>query len=75
MQKFAYEILENSMLDEGGNRIKTYGLSLTLEGKSYNFCDLCTDKNRLVSLCKKFETETPEPKTLYEIFDDFIFQK
>ena len=75
MHRLSYTINENSVLDENGKRIKTYGLSLTIDGYHYDFCDLCTDKERLISLCNRFETEVPEPKTLYEIFDDYIFQK
>ena len=74
MQSYSCDVNAGFTQGEDGRRLKTYGISLKIDGKRYDFTDLSTDKNRVISLAEKIEIEKPELKTIYEIFDDFIFQ-
>ena len=75
MQNYTCDVNVGSTRDENGKRFKTYGISIKIDGKCYDYLDLTTDKKRIISLAEKVEREKPELKTLYEIFDDFIFEK
>ena len=74
MQSYSCDVNVGSTRDENGKRFKTYGISIKIDGKCYDYLDLTTDKKRIISLAEKVESEKPELKTIYEIFDDFIFQ-
>lgn len=75
MQKFSCKIIEKTVFDENGNPVKIYGLSYYANGKRFEYDDLCTDRKLIVSLAEKLGNEQLDLRTLYEIFDDFIFQK
>lgn len=75
MQNYTCDVNVGSTRDENGKRFETYGISIKIDGKCYDYLDLTTDKKRIISLAEKVESEKPELKILNEIFDDFIFQK
>ncbi len=74
MNECSYKITEHDCENESGKAIKTYGLVIDTDEGPLTFQSLCTDKQKLLSLCDRINNEKLSEKILNEIFEDFIFQ-